>query len=143
MRALPSPTGQAHLAAMWRISRESLRVFGNVSLARLLVHLTVLNLSKRGTPGTAAAVAQATGLSPALVSKIVGELVRQGLVQSKVDTRDRRVRWLFLTSKGRSQKRDYERRTSEVLRRVSTLARLRAVEKGPSLDEIVERLARK
>jgi DNA-binding MarR family transcriptional regulator len=101
-------------------------------LARQLRHhtsegLTASQLSALGTIGrkgpiTLGDLANQEHVSPPMVTKVVGGLETQGLVERRNDPTDRRVTWVSLTPAGKAWLEEVRaRRTSWLAERISTL----------------------
>lgn len=96
-----TPGGQ--MALFWRLLHMLTVRYGNYPVGQLLVSLTMAFLNARGQPPTMTAICDATGLPKSTVSRYVSWQIRHGLVEEKIDPRDRRQRRLVQTRKGRAE----------------------------------------
>ena len=105
---------------------------------------TVLMSVVREGPVRLADVADAEGINPTMLSRIVGALVEEGLIERSSDEGDRRAAWLRATPNGRKLvERIRRERTDALLVGLGELdlADRRAIEKAlPALEELSEQL---
>ena len=98
----------------------------------------------RDGPIRLAEIADAEGINPTMLSRIVGALVEEGLVERSSDEGDRRAAWLRATPGGRKLvERIRRERTDALLVGLGELdeADRRAIEKAlPALEELSDRL---
>jgi DNA-binding MarR family transcriptional regulator len=103
----------------------------------------LLNVVRNG-PVRLAAVAEAEGLNPTLLSRTVGHLVQDGLVERTADPADRRSAWVEATSSGRRlAERIRKQRTRAVEEALAQLgaADVRALEAAlPALERLADEL---
>jgi DNA-binding MarR family transcriptional regulator len=103
----------------------------------------LLNVDRTG-PRRMADLAQAEGLNPTMLSRVVSDLVAAGLFERTCDLNDRRAAWLSATKRGR---RLAERMRTERTEAVNAAMRdlsdqeLRQIEKAlPALEALAEEL---
>ena len=114
---LPGPTS---LEEPWRRLREAYRTLRPrwaASLARFdlsLPEYEVLELCG-SFPAKAAAIARATGITPAGVTDVIDRLERRGVVRRAADPTDRRAVLVQLTPAGRTLYREAQSARREVL----------------------------
>lgn len=103
----------------------------------------LLHVDRRG-PMRLSDLAEAEGLNPTMLSRMVGDLVQEGLLERSSDPGDRRAAWVQVTALGSDLARRMRgERTEAVLSALDGLSASdrRAVIKAlPALEQLVERL---
>jgi DNA-binding MarR family transcriptional regulator len=103
----------------------------------------LLHVDRRG-PLRLSDLAEAEGLNPTMLSRMVGDLVQEGLLERTSDPGDRRAAWVQVTALGSDlAHRMRGERTEAVLSALDGLSASdrRAVIKAlPALEQLVERL---
>jgi DNA-binding MarR family transcriptional regulator len=106
----------------------------------------LLHVDRRG-PVRLPELAEAEGLNPTMLSRMVGDLVDAGLLERSSDPGDRRAAWVRVTDAGSdlaAQMR--EERTQAVLSaldRLSPSDRRSVIRALPALERLVEELGRR
>jgi DNA-binding MarR family transcriptional regulator len=144
MPTAPPATDLASLASLLRLSvfraSRTLRRESQAGISPTL--LAALSTIERHGPMTAGDLAAHEQVRKPTVTRILGALVDEGLVDRSADPIDRRVSWVHLTPAGRSLMRNVRRRTDRYLaQRLKRLepAELVALERAADLlDRITE-----
>ena len=147
MPTAPPATDLASLASRLRLSvfraSRTLRRESQAGISPTL--LAALSTIERHGPMTAGDLAAHEQVRKPTVTRILGALVDEGLVERSADPIDRRVSWVHLTPAGRSLMRNVRRRTDRYLaQRLKRFepADLVAIERAADLlDRITERNA--
>jgi DNA-binding MarR family transcriptional regulator len=144
MPTAPPATDLASLASLLRLSvfraSRTLRRESQAGISPTL--FAALSTIERHGPMTAGDLAAHEQVRKPTVTRILGALVDEGLVDRSADPIDRRVSWVHLTPAGRSLMRNVRRRTDRYLaQRLKRLepAELVALERAADLlDRITE-----
>ena len=119
MPIAPPATDLAGLASRLRLSvfraARTLRRESQAGISPTL--LAALSTIERHGPMTAGALAAHEQVRKPTVTRILGALVDEGLVERAPDEVDRRISWVQLTPAGRSFMRTFRRRTDRYLAR--------------------------
>ena len=113
----PPATDLAGLASHLRLSvfraSRTLRRESQAGISPTL--LAALSTIERHGPITAGDLAAHEQVRKPTVTRILGALVDEGLVERSVDPMDRRIAWVRLTTEGRALMRTVRRRTDRYL----------------------------
>lgn len=117
MPTAPPTTDLAGLASHLRLSvfraSRTLRRESQAGISPTL--LAALSTIERHGPMTPGALAAHEQVRKPTVTRILGALVDEGLVERTPDPADRRIAWVHLTPEGRSLMRTVRRRTDRYL----------------------------
>jgi DNA-binding MarR family transcriptional regulator len=117
MPTAPPDTDLAGLASHLRLSvfraSRTLRRESQAGISPTL--LAALSTIERHGPITAGDLAAHEQVRKPTVTRILGALVEEGLVERSVDPADRRIAWVRLTADGRALMRTVRRRTDRYL----------------------------
>ncbi len=117
MPTAPPDTDLAGLASHLRLSvfraSRTLRRESQAGISPTL--LAALSTIERNGPITAGDLAAHEQVRKPTVTRILGALVAEGLVERSVDPADRRIAWVRLTTEGRVLMRTVRRRTDRYL----------------------------
>lgn len=117
---------------------RQLRQHGNDGLTPTLLS-AIGTIARRG-PITLGDLATQERVSPPMITKVVGSLETQGLVERTTDTTDRRVSWVALTPEGESWLEEArERRNAWLAQRLARLSQEELVTLDAALP-VLERL---
>ena len=104
----------------------------------------LLHVDRRG-PLRLSELAEAEGLNPTMLSRMVGDLVEAGLLERSSDPADRRAAWVQVTAEGRELAgRMRDERTQAVLYALDHLSgseRRSVLRALPALERLVEQLS--
>lgn len=107
--------------------------------------ISVLFAAERHGPIRLSEVAEREGLNPTLLSRLVGNLVADGLIERTADPIDRRSAWLEATAAGRELVAQIRRQRTEAIEAaLSTLSldeRELLLGALPALEHLAEQLA--
>lgn len=103
----------------------------------------LLNVERNG-PMRLSRLAEAEGLNPTMLSRMVSDLVEAGLLERSSDESDRRAAWVKTTRAGRELARRMRRERTQAV--TAALGRLNAADRKaveaalPALERLVEQL---
>jgi DNA-binding MarR family transcriptional regulator len=99
-RLAAGATSDLQLDLLWAGMRFHVHRMGQTPIAQALVAWTNVILLHRGYHPTIMDLARATGLPRSTVSRYIDAIIRDGIVEERVNPKDRRRRELYLTRKG-------------------------------------------
>jgi MarR family transcriptional regulator, organic hydroperoxide resistance regulator len=88
------------LSTKWRTAVDSAVAPFGLTHAKYVVLATLRDVTARGDEPSQRELADVAGLDPVYVSKLVGGLVRDRLIERRADARDTRIARLALTQRG-------------------------------------------
>jgi DNA-binding MarR family transcriptional regulator len=131
-------------ATVARLNRHLRPTSAGIAAGLTPTKATVLLYVVREGPMKLSELAEAEGLNPTMLSRVVSHLTETGLVQRSSDEGDRRAAWLTATAKGRRlAERMRRERTDALNHAVDTLtdAQRADLERAlPALEQLVEAL---
>jgi DNA-binding MarR family transcriptional regulator len=147
---MPAPTA-THLEPAARLRQAISRLYRRLRItdASQAAGLTpartslLLNVESTG-PLRLSQLAEAEGLNPTMLSRMVGELAQSGLLERSPDPEDRRAAWVQVTGAGRELARRMRQERTQAM--TAALERLTATDRKtvlaalPALERLAEQL---
>lgn len=144
--ALDVETAARLRTAIGRLSRRlrSTAAARDAGLAPTAISL-LLSVDRNG-PMRLSELAQAEGLNPTMLSRVVGGMVHEGLLERSSDAGDRRAAWVEITGAGRRlaerMRRERTNAVNAALAGLSDGERRRIEQALPALEALAEELKR-
>jgi len=130
--------------AIARVSRRLRTTSAGAAAGLTPTRISVLLTVVRDGPLRLSALAQAEGLNPTMLSRVIAELVDAGLLARTSDEGDRRAAWVEATSAGHDLAQQMRRERTDALNVALeglSAADRRLLEKAlPALEELAEQL---
>ena len=102
------------LAMHWRMLLATVESLGTISAGELLTLVTITWLHRAEVQSTVSQLSKLIELPKSSVSRYVSTYIAAGLVTEYIDPKDRRRRYICLTSEGRKSMVRLEKRSSEL-----------------------------